>query len=73
MYDEVLIANITQNLKLARQRQKLDPRDTMETLTYIAHVERLLIELENAISMNTIQAKNIREYVRQQEAHHAEV
>ncbi len=67
MYNEAKLTAITQSLALARQRQKLNPRDTMETLTYIAHVEALLLELDNAFTMNQLQANNIRNYVRQLE------
>ena len=65
MYTDAKLEIIQQTLQLARQRQKLDPQNTTETSTYIAHVEHLLLELENAVMMNQLQARNIRTYVRQ--------
>ena len=65
MYTDANIEIIQQTLQLARQRLKLDPQNTTETITYIAHVEHLLLELENAVMMNQLQARNIRTYVRQ--------
>lgn len=67
MYNEVKLESIKQALSVARQRQKLDPADTMQTIIYIAHVEHLLIELESVSMMNDLQARNIREYLRQLE------
>jgi hypothetical protein len=65
MYNEQEFNRIKQALRLARQRHKLDPRDTMETQIYIAHVEHLLIELDCALTMNHFQVRNIRAYLAQ--------
>jgi hypothetical protein len=63
MPESMTLNSIKQSLEVARKRQQLDPQDTMETRTYIAHVERLLIELEEAITMNQRQSNNIRAYI----------
>ncbi len=65
MPNALRINNIKQTLQLAKQRQKLDPCDSMQTITYITHVERLLIEIDEVLLHNEIQSRNIREYVRQ--------
>ncbi len=68
MPNALRLANIKQTLQLAKQRQKLDPCDTMQTITYIAHVERLLLELDEVLLDNQLQSRNIREYIRQLES-----
>jgi len=67
MNNGVNLEVIQEYLRIARRRQQFNPRDTMETLTYIAHVERLLIEIDNALMMNLLQARNIRTYIEQLE------
>jgi hypothetical protein len=63
MYGELKTENVKQHLQLAKNRQKLDPRDTTETQIYIAHVEHLLLELESALFLNQLQSRNIRSYI----------
>jgi hypothetical protein len=67
MYGELKTENIKQHLQLAKTRQKLDPSDTTDTVIYIAHVEHLLIELENALLLNQLQSRNIRDYIQRLE------
>ena len=66
MLNEGKIEKVKQTLQSARNHQRLNARDTMETLTYIAHVEHLMLELDHATTMNIMQANNIRDYVRRQ-------
>ena len=67
MLNEAKIEKIKQTLQAARNQQRLNPSDTMETRTYLEHIEHLLLELDHATTMNIIQANNIRDYVRRQE------
>jgi len=68
MSNSVLLNSIKQTLQLAKQHQKLDPCDTIQTITYIVHVERLLLELDAVLLDNQLQSRNIREYIRQLES-----